>query len=1105
MKKKHIILILFLGIYINIFAQIPEGMPLISNYTDEDYYAGTQNWFSVQDSVGFMYFANTSGVLVFDGTNWQQISVNNKPVRSLAIDSYGKIWVAAKYELGYIDVDKNGKLTYISILQQIPEKYRNFTNVWNVFILDDNEIFFFTNKYLISLKNNEFNIIEATNQEKGFTHAYFVNNTVFVQEYKNGVFEYKKQKFEQIDSSQIFNETRIRAILPTQTKKLVFITLQLGVFQYDGKKFEHKETSVDNFLKNKVYKAFYINESYYAISILNNGIIIVDNNFNLIKNINISNGILSNNVYHVFEDKDNNIWLSTDEGISFFSLFPKYTLWGLNFGLNTKTRTSAFFENKLYIGNLSGTYFYELNQENNKTTGFKKFQQIKINNQEINTYFLKKCNGMLLGMSQDGFFQIKNNQVTYIKKQNNLRNFIKYDENTIIIGGKKGLHIAKLINGNWNYKQEIKGFDGLCFFLEKDVKNDIWISDKDEGIKKLTFNSHKDSVYVKKYDKNNLRGLPKSNGNYIYKIGENIVVATEKGIYKYDYQKDLFVPDVEINKIIGNTPVQMIYSDSHNNIWIKVVEYETKKRQKVKVWNLIKLKLQKDGSYKQEKNIFKKFQNKIFSFNQLNDSLFIIGNKKGFTIYNDNKKQIATFPTLIRSFDYIVNRDSSVTLFGGVSRDSLNYFSFNQEKKITLKYKNNSVRLSYSALDFNNNTSLQFSCYLKGFDNNWTSWSPENSKEYANLKEGEYTFYVKAKNVYNSETKTTEFYFTILPPWYRTIYAYIIYIILILIFLYFAFRLYTSGLRKRKEYLEEIVKIRTAEIRQQNEEIKTQNEMLFDKNEKIKQQKNEIEIQRDIAYKSKKEITDSIIYAKRIQIAIMPRKEYLQSILPEFFILFKPRDIVSGDYYWVNKVDNKLFILTADSTGHGVPGAFMSMLGISLMNEIFVHNKINEPGEVLDILRDRLKESLHQRGKDDDTKDGYDLSLYLINNETFELQFSGAFNSIYVLKAKNKELLQLKADRQPIAVYVRETKFTTHKIQLEKGDIIYSFSDGYTDQFGGNSENPQKYKAKKFRKLLLLMQNKNMEQQKFILNKSFEEWRGEESQLDDVIVIGVKI
>jgi len=1105
MKKKYIILILFLSIYVNIFAQIPEGMPLISNYTDEDYYAGTQNWFALQDSIGFMYFANTSGVLIFDGTNWQQISVNDKPVRSLAIDKKGKIWVAAKYELGYIDVDKNGKLIYISMLNQIPEKFHDFTDVWNIFILDNNEIFFFTNKYLFSLKNNKFNIIETTNKEKGFTHAYFVNNTIFIQEYENGVFEYKNQKFEQIDSSQIFDKTRIRAILPNQKNNLVIITFQNGIFQYDGKKFEQIKTPIDNLIENKIYKAFYINQSYYAISILNHGVIIVDKNFNLIKTINISNGILSNNVYHIFEDKDNNIWLSTDEGISFFSLFPKYTFWGLNFGLNAKTRTSAFFENKLFIGNISGVYFYELNNKNIKTTEFKKFEQIKINNQEINTYYLKECNGVLLGMSQDGFFQVKNNQASYIEKKNNLRNFIKYDDNTIIIGGKKGLHLAKFVNGNWIYKKEIKGFDGLCFFLEKDINNNIWISDKSEGVKKLTLNSDKDSVYLKNYNKDNLRGLPQAEGNYIYKINKNIVVATGKGIYKYDYQQDLFVPEVEINKAIGNIPVQMIYSDSHNNIWIKVVEYETKKRQKVKVWNLIKLELQKDGSYKQEKNIFKKFQNKIFSFNQLNDSLFIIGNKKGFTIYNENKKQIKTFPTLIRSFDYIINRDSSVTLFGGVRKDSINYFSFNQKEKIVLEYKNNSVRISYSALDFNNNTSLQFSCYLKGFDKNWTSWSPENSKEYANLKEGEYTFYVKAKNVYNTETEAAEFHFTIHPPWYRTIYAYIAYIILIIILLYFAFRLYTRGLRKRKEYLENIVKIRTAEISQQNEEIKTQNEMLYDKNEEIKQQKHEIEIQRDIAYKSKKEITDSIIYAKRIQVAIMPRKEYLKSILPQYFILFKPRDIVSGDYYWVNKVDNKLFILTADSTGHGVPGAFMSMLGISLMNEIFAHNKINEPGEILDILRDRLKESLHQRGDDDDTKDGYDLSLYIINNQTFELKFSGAFNPIYVLKAKNKELIQLKADRQPIAVYVKETKFTTHKIQLEKNDIIYSFSDGYIDQFGGNPEKPEKYKSKKFKKLLLLMQNKNMEQQKYILNKNFEEWRGEEPQLDDVIVIGVKI
>lgn len=1105
MLKKILILIIFIIIVCaNLFSQIPQGMPLVSNYTDEHYYASTQNWFAIQDKQGFMYFANSSGILIFDGLNWTQVSVNNKTARAMAIDKNGKIWVGAKRDLGFLDIDSLGNIIYVSILEKIPEKYRNFNDVWKVYVLENNEIFFFTKKYLMILNNNEFSFIETQKIDKTyFRHSFQSDDKVFIQEYPNKLYIFKDKKLNLIDKSP-FDSIPIKAILPVKNKGSVFLTEQDGAFIYKNSIFEKIETPIDDIIYNKIYKAFTIGKNYYAISLLNRGLIIVDHNFNLIKTINTDNKILSNSIYHVFLDRDNNIWLSTDHGISFFSLLPSYTLWGVNFGLNAKTKTSAFYNKYIYIGNSSGIYYYKLYNSDLKNETIRQFKPI-MNNDEATTYYMQVHNGFLLGASQKGFFQIKNNIKTYIIKKENLRNFILYDSTTIIIGGNRGIHLVKFINENWVYKHKIRGFDGSCLYMQTDENKNIWVSDYYLGVKKLILDSNKQSVLIHKYDASNgLKNLPQISNNFIFKINNDIVVATKKGVYRYDNQNDMFVPFNEINIHIKNLAVLMIFSDSHNNLWLKVEEIETKNRQKVKVWNLIKLELQKDGSYKLEKNIFKLFQSKIFSFNQINDSLFLIGNKKGFTIYNNNKDRINNFPCLIRSFEYIVNRDSAVTLYAGVKRDSVNYFSFSQNEITDIKYINNSIRFSFSALDYNNNKSLEFSCYLDGFDNNWTSWSTENIKEYTNLREGEYQFYVKARNVYDKESTPAKYTFVVKAPWYRTIYAYLCYIIIGIFFFYLSFRLYSRGLRKRKEYLEKIVKIRTSEISQQNEEIITQNDMLSDKNEEINRQKNEIELQRDIAYKQKKEITDSIIYAKRIQIAIFPKKEYLKKNMPEHFILFKPRDIVSGDYYWINKIENKLLIVTADSTGHGVPGAFMSMLGISLLNEILAHHKINQAGETLDVMRDKLKESLHQEGKKGEAQDGYDLSFYILDTETLTLSFSGAFNSIYIID-KDKNLSQLKADRQPIAIYIRENKFTTHNIQLQKGDTIYSFSDGYVDQFGGNFKNTQKFRPKRFKNLLLDIQDKSLKNQKIILNNTFETWRDKEPQIDDVVVIGVKV
>ncbi len=254
--------------------------------------------------------------------------------------------------------------------------------------------------------------------------------------------------------------------------------------------------------------------------------------------------------------------------------------------------------------------------------------------------------------------------------------------------------------------------------------------------------------------------------------------------------------------------------------------------------------------------------------------------------------------------------------------------------------------------------------------------------------------------------------------------------------------------------------------------------------------------------KQKEEITDSIKYAKRIQTAILPSAELASQILPDYFILFRPRDIVSGDYYWMNKVGNKVIIVAADCTGHGVPGAFMSMLGVSFLNEIVNKNHELIPAEILNQLRAAVKRTLGQTGKEGEAKDGMDIALCVLDTTTMELQYAGAYNPLYVYR--NSELLEYKADKMPIGIYVREKEsFTNNVIALEKGDTFYIFSDGYVDQFGG--ETGGKFKTKAFKELLSQIQDKTMAEQREILNTTIDNWRGKIDQIDDIIVLGVRV
>ena len=1104
MKKYFLYIIILFCVFVG-NAQIPIGMPPINNYTEDDYYAGTQNWFTVQDSIGLIYFANTMGILVFDGINWRQISVNDNIVRSLAIDKTGKIWVGTRYDLGYLDIDSIGNYIFVSLKDKIPDTNHDFRDVWNILITKDNTVHFFSQKNIFCYKNDTFQVI---NPKYKIGRSYLIDDTIYFYTVEEGVRKLINNKTVLIPGSEIFSDKQIKGILKTEENKLLFFTRSNGVYLYDGKVFESIETSIDAQIKDKIYKIFEINNNYLAISLWNVGLLITDRNLNIVKTITIKDGILSNLIWFLYYDKSKNIWLNTNAGISSFALFPSFTQWGENFGLDTKTSKSIIHNKKIYFSNRNGIYILNLSTTNNDFLKENLFTQIK-NTERKQNYDIKEVNNYLFATDREGIFTINNNTAHYIKYNKNFREIAKYDDFHIVIGANDGLHLLEFNNEKWIYMHKLDGFDGLSTSIQVDKQKNIWLANKDIGIYKIQLNTQLDSIKtIQLYDETHLFGLPDFKNNDIFKIDDEISFTTSQGIYKYNYKKNIFEPVQEINKYF-NGQVLFIFKDTKQNIWLKTKEYETINRQKVTVWNLIKLEKQKDNSYIVIRDIFKNFQSNIYSFNQINDSLFLIGNKKGFTIYNDNIRPDYNFPVLIRSFEYIVSRDSIVVLFNGIYKNKDNKFVTEQpkDKIISLPFKHNSVRFSFSALDYTNSNSLEFSCKLKGFNENWTSWTHRNIKEYTNLKEGKYYFQVKARNVNNIETEVATYIFIVKPPWYRTTWAYIGYFILIISAIYLFVRIYTMRLRKRQEYLERVVVERTAEIMQQNEEIQTQNDMLLDKNNEIEKQKSEIETQRDIAYLQKKEITDSIIYAKRIQEAILPSEKYLKKILPEHFIFFKPRDIVSGDFYWIEKIENIIVIVAADCTGHGVPGAFMSMLGASLLNELVLYNKIEDVGEILNKLRARIKQSLHQRGKDNEATDGMDISLYIINTDTYELQFSGAFNSLYIyqndIEAENNEPVVLKADRQPIAIYVREHPFNTHRYQLQKNNTIYCFSDGYTDQFGNHGID--KFKLRRFKKLLSEIQEKSMQEQKEIIDARFYEWKGKTEQLDDVLVIGLRV
>jgi len=292
-----------------------------------------------------------------------------------------------------------------------------------------------------------------------------------------------------------------------------------------------------------------------------------------------------------------------------------------------------------------------------------------------------------------------------------------------------------------------------------------------------------------------------------------------------------------------------------------------------------------------------------------------------------------------------------------------------------------------------------------------------------------------------------------------------------------------------------------------NEEIKTANDELESKNEFLASQ-------RDKILEQKKQITSSIEYASRIQQAVLGSSEDLSQVIADNFVIFKPKDIVSGDFYWAKNVDvftKQYRVFTAaDCTGHGVPGAFMSMLGISFLNEIILefYTELNA-GDVLTRLREEVKKHLHQEKGATNVKDGMDMALVAVDYEDMKLQYAGANNPLFIIRNINGRMAdtieEIAPDKMPIGIHLKESEgFTNHTLDFNKGDLLYVFSDGYLDQFGG--EQGDKYKKRRFRELLLSVKDLPLNEQKQTIEKELERWMGDRyKQLDDITLIGVRL
>jgi len=424
-------------------------------------------------------------------------------------------------------------------------------------------------------------------------------------------------------------------------------------------------------------------------------------------------------------------------------------------------------------------------------------------------------------------------------------------------------------------------------------------------------------------------------------------------------------------------------------------------------------------------------------------------------------------------------RKTMLSKYKDIQFDSIRKF-YPVPENLVLPHELNNITFDFAAIEPAKPELIRYKYKLENYDKEWSSATNKTTVTFGNINEGVYTFKLKAQKIgvnaggSDSWSEPITYAFKVLPPWWRTWWMYSVYGVLAITFIVFIVWWNGRRLRARAKVLSEEVRIATFTIVQQKKMVEEKH----------------------------KEITDSINYAERIQRALLASKKILDENLSNYFIFFKPKDVVSGDFYWATKLDNNNFVLvTADSTGHGVPGAIMSILNIACLDKA-VTKSIMSPELILNETRRLVIEYLKNDGSREGGKDGMDGSLLSFDFKNSKLYCASAYNPIWIIRGV--ELIEIKADRMPIGKSDKDnTPFTLQTFILQKGDIVYTLTDGFADQFGGMSG--KKFKYKQLQELLLSISNETMEIQKQKLNETFDNWKGSLEQIDDVCLIGIRI
>jgi len=829
-KKLLYIFIFLLTLSVDSIAEmINIGVPYIHNFPRREYRGGTQNWAVAQDLNGFMYFANNEGLLLFDGVSWQMHRMPNLSiVRSVFIDKNGKIYVGAYNELGKMDIGKNGKTEFKSLKKYLPKDYLNFDDVWNITSYENQIVYQSYNFAFLFRSDSVVSVIKAPSR---FQNSYRVNDRLFFNDREKGLMEYTGNDLQALAGCEKIKGEEIWAVLPfNRGSSLMIFSLNKGIFIYDGKELKEWNVQINSLLKQKqIFSAIVIQEKYYAIGTIQDGVIIIDESGNIIQHINKQNGLQNNTILKVFADRVGNLWLGLDNGIDYLNVNSPITFLQQTDGIGAGY-TSIIFKGKIYLGTNQGLFVKNWGQEERNEN----FRMIPGTNGQV--WYLGVHDNVLLCGHNNGAFEIDGEKARQISSIPGAWKFhtLKRFPNYLIGGTYSGLTLYKKQNNAWVYSGKIPGFGESFRVFEEDENGDLWMSHGFKGVYKINIGNTLDSISSFRFFTQK-DGLPSNYNLNVYKIKGKIIVTSNLGFYEYNRAKDRFESSTYFNQLLSPLKdVSFLKEDKNGNIWCVA-------------WDMGKnkagvLRIQEDNSYKFISAPFDLLTGKFISgFESVycySDEHIFFGTEEGFAHYSP----LSRFNNAPK-FEAYINRATALyldsTFFDGnyQGRSSVTEHSQSPNHiEFSFPFKDNSFRFSYTTPVYDNQDNIEYSFKLTGYNEKWSEWSNITFNQYAKLPPGDYTFSVKARNQLGIESSVDTLNFSITPPWYKTIVAYLIYavIFLILVMVLIQYLLKRIEISRRKERLAHLKSYRQKEQEYKREALIAEKKIINLKNDKLK-------------------------------------------------------------------------------------------------------------------------------------------------------------------------------------------------------------------------------------------------------------------------------